>query len=354
MEHDVEQPEGNAAATMNQAEPKKKRSPAKVALIVISSLLGLLLVAGVVIGLLVNNMFSSMKSFGDPFSEISDRPTRAQPAEGENGTGEQPVNVLIMGSDSRVSAGDPNAWEAGAQRTDALMLAQISGDRESITVMSIPRDSWVDVPGYGQAKINAAFSFGGPALTIQTVEQLTGVYIDHFAIVDFTSFTKLTDLVGGVEIKTSDGTVQLNGEQALEFVRERKGLPGGDFDRVRRQQAWLSAVLTKIATPEVLGSPSNLISIFTNMKDYVAIDSKLGVTNAVSLGNSMRGLRPSNITLLTAPYSGTGQSDDGQSIVVLDDATLAEVSKAFQSDSISSWVEINSNKVETLNSRPVR
>ena len=354
MANDVEQHDGAAPEMTNQAKPKKKRGPAKVTLIVLSSLLGLLLIAGLVIGLIVNNMFSSMKSFGDPFSEISDRPTRSQSAEGEKDSDKQPVNFLIMGSDSRISAGDPNAWEAGAQRTDALMLAQISGDRQSVTVMSIPRDSWVDIPGYGQAKINAAFSFGGPALTIQTVEQLTGVYIDHFAIVDFTSFTKLTDLVGGVEIKTSDGTLQLNGEQALEFVRERKNLPAGDFDRVRRQQAWLFAVLSKIATPEVLGSPSNLVSIFTNMKDYVAIDSKLGVTDVVSLGNSMRSLRPANITLLTAPYSGTGQSEDGQSIVLLDDATLADVSKAFQTDSIASWVEINSNKVETLNSRPVR
>ncbi|MFT3943461.1 MAG: LCP family protein [Ancrocorticia sp.] len=335
----------------NETKQKKKHGPAKVALIVLTSLLGLFLVAGLVIGLVVNNMFSSMKSFGDPFSEISDRPTRSQSAPGGGETGEQPVNFLIMGSDSRVSAGDPNAWEAGAQRTDALMLAQISGDRQSVTVMSIPRDSWVDIPGHGQAKINAAFSFGGPALTIQTVEQLTGVYIDHIAIVDFTSFTKLTDIVGGVEIKTSDGTVQLNGEQALKFVRERKNLPGGDFDRVRRQQAWVSAVLAKIATPEVLSSPSNLLSIFTSMKDYIAVDSKLGVTNAVSLANSMRGLR--NITLLTAPYNGTGESEDGQSIVLLDEATLTDVSKAFQNDSIASWVEINSNKVETLNSRPV-
>lgn len=354
MDHDVEQPSGAAAEMTDEAKPKKKRSPAKVAFIVLSSLLGLLLVAGLVVGLIVNNMFSSMKSFGDPFSEISDRPTRSQPAENDGKKGEQPVNFLIMGSDSRVSAGDPTAWEAGGQRTDALMLAQISGDRQSVTVMSFPRDSWVDIPGYGQAKINAAFSFGGPALTIQTVEQLTGVYIDHFAIVDFTSFTKLTDLVGGVEIKTSDGTVRLNGEQALEFVRERKNLPGGDFDRVRRQQAWMSAVLTKIATPEVLGSPSNLVSIFTSMKNYVAVDSKLGVTDVVSLGNSMRGLRSSNVTLLTAPYSGTGESEDGQSIVLLDNATLADVSKAFQNDSIASWVEINSNKVETLKSRPVR
>lgn len=90
------------------------------------------------------------------------------------------------------------------------------------------------------------------------------------------------------------------------------------------------------------------------MKDYVAVDSKLGVTDVVSLGSSMRNLRPSNITLLTAPYSGTGESEDGQSIVLLDTATLADVSKAFQTDSIASWVEINSNKVETLNSRPVR
>ncbi|HLS33458.1 MAG TPA: LCP family protein, partial [Brevibacterium sp.] len=110
------------------------------------------------------------------------------------------VNFLLLGTDSRISAGDPTMWELGAQRTDAIMLVQLAAHREALTVMSIPRDSWVEIPGHGTHKINAAFSFGGPALTVQTIEALTGVVIDHVAIADFESFATLTDELGGVDI----------------------------------------------------------------------------------------------------------------------------------------------------------
>src|SRR5690606_1285100 len=125
----------------------------------------------------------------DPFDELTERPDIAEGEEGEA----DPLNFLVLGSDSRISAGDPDQWEFGAQRTDAILLVHVPGDRQSAQVMSIPRDSWVDVPGWGMYKINAAFSFGGPALLIQTVEQLTGVHIDHFAVTDFEAFAALTD-----------------------------------------------------------------------------------------------------------------------------------------------------------------
>ncbi len=348
--HDEQSSSVEDAFVETEAKPRKKRSPLKIVLIVISSLLALILIAVGVIALVVNQAFNGMKDIGDPFSEISNRPTRA--AASPDGTA--PVNFLIMGSDSRISAGDPTAWEAGAQRTDALLLVQVSGNRESISIMSIPRDSWVDIPGVGEAKINAAFSYGGPALTIETVEQLTGVHVDHIAIVDFTSFTALTDIVGGVDLTTTEGTKHYNGEDALTFVRERYSLPSGDFDRVRRQQAWIKAVLEKLMTPDVLSSPSNLMQIYNSMKDYISVDDGLGVTTLIDLGTSLRGISSENITMLTAPYLGTGTSDDGQSIVLLDMDTLAEISKAFQSDTVDSWVEINAGRVETLDSRPLR
>lgn len=333
-----------------EESPRKKRSVGKIVLVVLGALLALVLVVAGVIALLVSQAFNGMKDIGDPFSEISRRPSPA--ATSTNGSA--PVNFLIMGSDSRISAGDPSEWEAGAQRTDALLLLQISGDRESVSIMSIPRDSWVDIPGVGEGKINAAFSYGGPALTIETVEQLTGVHIDHIAIVDFTSFIALTDLVGGVDLTTTEGTKHYNGEEALDFVRERYSLPAGDFDRVRRQQAWVKAVMAKLMSPEMLSSPSNLLDIYNSLKDYVSVDDGLGVGTLVDLGTSLRGISSADITMLTAPYAGTGTSADGQSIVLLDTETMAEISKAFQSDTVKSWVEINSSRIETLDSRPLR
>ena len=127
------------------------------------------------------------------------------------------------------------------------MIVQVSGDRQEVSVVSIPRDTWVEVPGYGQAKINAAYSYGGPSLAIQTVEQLTGVHIDHFVIADFESFEALTDEIGGVVInlKTPQtladtqfpaGAQRLNGAQALTYTRERKSLPGKDFNSSRSEE----------------------------------------------------------------------------------------------------------------------
>lgn len=324
-----------------------------IAAVMIGSLVAMLTAVAVAVGLFANDVVGKMHTIGDPFAEVSNCPTHQAPTVDGSSTSNQPINFLVMGSDSRISAGDTAEWEAGAQRTDALMLVHVSGDREHIAIMSIPRDSWVDIPGYGKAKINAAFSFGGPALTIQTVEQLTGVPIDHIALVDFTTFVGLTDIVGGVTLETVSGTQTMDGKQALDFVRERYSLPGGDFDRVRRQQLWMKAVLSKLLTKEVLTSPSTMMDIATTLSEDISVDSGLGVTDIVSMGSSMVGFDQSNLIMFTAPVAGTGTSDDGQSIVNLDMDKLERVSKAFQQDAVAEFIEVNGKDLETLESRPV-
>ncbi|MGO1591998.1 MAG: LCP family protein [Ancrocorticia sp.] len=335
-----------------EATPRKKRSRLSVFFISLGVLLsvGALAIAGVMYA--QYQKFESLKTFGDPFAELTDRPTRPADDAGESDASGDPVTFLILGSDSRISAGDPEDWEPGAQRTDAIMVVQVAGDRRSISVMSLPRDSWVDIPGYGQAKINAAFSYGGPALTIETVEQLTGIRIDHFAIVDFASFVALTDLVDGVDITTKTGTTHMSGDEALTYVRERYGLPGGDFDRVRRQQVWVKAVFDSVLTPEILSSPSNLLDIYNSVADHISFDDGLTVNSLVDLGTSLRNINSEDILFLTAPYSGTGTSSDGQSIVLLDEEKLAGLSEAFQEDDVTEWVA-GQPELETLDSRPI-
>ena len=330
------------------ATPRKKRSKLRKVLIGLGVLVcvGALTVAGVLFA--QYQKFESLKTFGDPFVELTDRPTKAPTQEGKA----EPVNFLILGSDSRISAGDPEDWEPGAQRTDAIMLLHVSGDRRSIAMMSIPRDSWVDIEGVGKAKINAAFSYGGPSLTIQTVENLTGVKIDHFALVDFTSFTKLTDLVGGVDLTTAVGTEHMSGDEALDFVRERYSLPNGDFDRVRRQQAWMKAVFQSLLKPDVLSSPSKLMDIYGALQEYISVDSNLSVNELVDLGTSLRNISSDDVVFLTAPYAGTGRSEDGQSIVLLDDDQMAGLTEAFQEDRVKEWV-VTHPELETLDSRPI-
>ena len=168
------------------------------------------------------------------------------------------VNILLMGTDRRSDVGTTGLgaaappWVPGAQRTDTLMLVHIDGSRRAATVVSFPRDAWVHVPGHGMAKINAAYSYGGPSLAVATVEALTDVRIDHLAVVDWEGFREMTDAVGGVTVTVPrdrprlgprhhlDGrSAPLDGQQALDYVGQRYGLPGGDLDRIRRQQDFL-------------------------------------------------------------------------------------------------------------------
>ncbi len=314
---------------------------------VVVALIALLIGGGVI---WANAKFNQIEKIDDPFADISKIEGHERP-EKEN----KSVSFLVLGSDSRVSAGDPSQWEAGAQRTDAIMIAQLSGDRQSVNVMSIPRDSWVSIPGHGEAKINASYSYGGPSLAIATVEQTTGIPIDHLAIVDFNSFVGLTDAVGGVEMTTAtEGTRTYHGQEALAFVRERYNLPGGDFDRVRRQQLWMKSVMSKLLTQETLSSPTKLLNIYDQVSPYVAIDEGFGFTEMTRLAPSLTGLRSSGFNFMTAPVDGTGTSADGQSIVLLNEADFSELTEAFQNDNVEAYIKESGDKIRTLDSEPVQ
>ena len=265
-----------------------------------------------------------------------------------------PINMLVLGSDSRISGGDPTDWQLGGQRSDVMMLVQISGDRQSVNVMSIPRDAWVPIEGHGDAKINAAFSWGGAELAISTMQNLTGVSIDHFVIVDFTSFEKLTDELGGITIATSTGDRQMNGEQALTFVRNRHSLPQGDFDRVRRQQAWIKGMLSAVFDQDVLKSPTKVAALVNIVLDYSAVDQGIDFDYMVGLALEVKNLRPAGVQFLTAPYTGTGRSPDGkQSIVVLDRAKFDPLMEAWRNDDVAAYIVANPEAVPKLEDRPV-
>ncbi|KWZ73242.1 cell envelope-like function transcriptional attenuator common domain protein [Winkia neuii] len=220
-----------------------------------------------------------------------------------------------------------------------MMLVQFSRKHNAVTVMSIPRDAWVDIPGHGKAKINAAFAYGGPSLAIETVQDLTGVPIDHFAIVNFETFSALTDALGSVEIETTRGPQQMNGTQALAFVRERKSLPGGDFDRVKRQQAWMRAIMAGIFSEDVLSSPSKTLNLIQTASQDMTLDEGLGTSELLSLAKDARHVRPKDVTFITAPYTGTDTSADGQSIVNLDYEVLQPLAKAWAEDNLPQYLQ---------------
>lgn len=339
-----------------------KNSSGKKALAVVLAILLVLTGTGfAVVWWFQRALVNNVESLGDPFAGRTNRPTPSAGATaGEDLGVDGAMNFLVLGSDSRISAGDPTQWAAGAQRTDTMMLVHVPADRENVFVISIPRDSWVDIPGHGSAKINAAFSYGGPALTIETVENLTGVPIDHFVMTDFESFKTITDALGGVRMTLKEdlhvgstvipaGNQQLlTGEQALWFVRERKNLPRGDFDRVQRQQAWVRAMVAKMRNDGTLGNPIAAQQFLDTVTRSIAADDGLNAAVMGELRSLATDLGSNDIVFMTAPYSGTGTSPNGQSIVELNMPAFDSLMEAVRSDTVSEYIAANPGAFDTL------
>lgn len=356
---DAEAASSGADTTSARGADSALRRPGRGWRIALLSVLAIFLVLTLATGGLAlwvrHSIASGIEFIADPFAGIPARAPQQKVAAGE----EPAVNILVLGTDSRTSASDPSQWQEGAQRTDAIMIVQVSGDRKTVSVMSIPRDSWVEIPGYGQGKINAAYSYGGPSLTIHTVENLTGIHIDHFAVANFESFVALTDEIGGVRInlKTPQtlagkelgaGAQVLDGQQALAYTRERSSLPNGDFDRVKRQQTWMRSIVSRVLTNGTLSSPTALYSFLKTASRTVAVDESFTLNQMQSLALETRHLHSNDIRFMTVPTAGTGTSTDGQSIVTLDADVDTPLFKAFAEDRVSAYLTEHPDAVELL------
>ena len=203
---------------MNETEQPTEATPRRVVLrrtlIVFGVLIGLLAAAGIGAYALAANMFNQIERI-----EIGHDPTWKRPA-AQKPTSQpemkQPINVLLLGSDARLPTDrGASADQLTGFRSDAIMVAQVSGDRQHVTIMSIMRDNWVGIEGVGEAKINAAFSYGGLPLAVNTIEYFIGARIDHVALVDFESFKGLTDSVGGV---TLSNAIAFTGSGGYDFA----------------------------------------------------------------------------------------------------------------------------------------
>ena len=356
---DAEAASSGADTTSARGADSALRRPGRGWRIALLSVLAIFLVLTLATGGLAlwvrHSIASGIEFIADPFAGIPARAPQQKVAAGE----EPAVNILVLGTDSRTSASDPSQWKEGAQRTDAIMIVQVSGDRKTVSVMSIPRDSWVEIPGHGQGKINAAYSYGGPSLTIHTVENLTGIHIDHFAVANFESFVALTNEIGGVRVnlKTPQtlagkelgaGAQVLNGQQALAYTRERSSLPNGDFDRVKRQQTWMRSIVSRVLTNGTLSSPTALYSFLKTASRTVAVDESFTLNQMQSLALETRHLHSNDIAFMTVPTAGTGTSADGQSIVTLDADADAPLFKAFAEDRVSAYLTEHPDAVELL------
>ncbi|MFO7689492.1 MAG: LCP family protein, partial [Cryobacterium sp.] len=300
--------------------------------------------AGLYAWSLTSTFDSQTAKIPDVFPDETARP----PAADSDTTSGQ--NILLLGSDTRGEIGGSIDGLTG-QRSDSIMVLHVPANRENIYVMSIMRDSWVDIPGRGKAKINAAMSYGGVPLTVQTIEGLLGARIDHVAIIDFEGFKGVTDALGGVDINNmvgfdssaipgryfAEGTYRLNGTEALAFVRERYAFSDGDFQRARNQQAFVKAVLGKALRAETLTNPARISALVGAIAPYLAVNDELTAGYVAGLAAELRGVRMNDVTFFTLPTTGTGTSPDGQSIVILDQDKLKDVQKAFQTDTLNEF-----------------
>ncbi|CAM3633043.1 LCP family protein [Nocardiopsis rhodophaea] len=248
----------------------------------------------------------------DVFGELEGE----RPAPGPKGA----VNVLLIGSDSRAGVDDkekPGVGHVDGQRSDTMMLVHLNNDRDRITVIGIPRDSWVDVPGHGKNKINSAYAFGGPQLTVRTVESLTRVRVDHYVEVDFTGFVDVVDALDGIEVclpePISDpkagldmdaGTHKVNGDQALGFARTRK-TAGGDLDRIDRQQLVMSALLDKALDSNTLSDPGRFTAFLDSALSSITVDEGLDTTTINELAGQMRDIGLDDVSFTQVPLDDT-------------------------------------------------
>jgi LCP family protein required for cell wall assembly len=288
----------------------------------------------------------------DAFSAI----TNGRPVKTVDGA----LNVLIVGSDSR----DPDSTDdaANAWRADTLMIMHIPADHKSAQLVSIPRDLWVQIPSASdapctsgsRAKINASFAFGGLPRAVRTVECMTDVHLDHVAAIDFGGFKDVTNALGGVDLKVDQsitsihkpyrkftkGVMHMDGDQALDWVRQRKQFAQGDFARMRHQQEFLTALMDKAASTGTLSNPAKLNNFLSAVTKAVTVDKDFSLTD---MALQFRNLRSSNLTFLTSPNLG-GQNVAGQSVVVSDKAKALALYKAMAADKMSEWMTANQAK----------
>jgi len=254
----------------------------------------------------------------------------AQPPAGGSGT-----NYLLVGSDSRAGLTDAEAAAIGSdketlgQRTDTIMLIHVSAGGGTSAVVSIPRDSYVPIPGHGSNKINAAFAFGGAKLLTQTVEQATGIRIDGYLEIGFGGFAKVVDSLGGVDVcvptaikdtmtglDLAPGCQPMDGRTSLMYVRTRYTDPRGDLGRAERQRAFLSAVVKKALSPSTVFIPNRYTTFASVVSQGLTVSEGMSMFEAVGVLQAMRSVSNGDGVSLQVPVENPAYQTKNAGVAV--------------------------------------
>ena len=331
---------GSPATSATPPTPRRRRWPRVLAAVV--ALLGVAVAAVGVYAWRVDRSLTSNITRG--FDLPGESPSASgEPARPSAAAQTGALNYVLLGSDSS----DPGNQADG--RSDTIMVAHLDRQRNQAFIISFPRDMYVEIPGHGKDKINAAYEIGGPALTMRTLENLTGVRMDHVALVDFEGFIALTDDLGGVTVTNPHafsshgfdypkGRITIRGEQALWFVRERHSLPQGDLDRAANQRLVIKAIVAKGLSADVIADPARFTGFVGNLARHVTVDNGLTDAEIRSTALSLR-LKSEDIELLQAPLDGFDTTAGGQSIDVVDTAKLAELGRALREDTMAEYLK---------------
>jgi LCP family protein required for cell wall assembly len=270
-------------------------------------------------------------------------------------SGDRPADTpgktyLLVGSDSREGLTAEQRRKLGTgstagQRTDTIMLLHTSGSGGPPALISIPRDSYVTIPGHGKNKINAAFAFGGPKLLIRTIENTTGLRIDDYVEIGFGGFVDVIDSVGGINMclpkamKDKDahinlpaGCQKLNGTNALGYVRARKSDPMGDLGRVERQREMVGAVAKKAVSPATILNPFRYYSVATSGASALTVDKDTGPLDLFKFARAMQKVSGKDGVTLTVPVSDTNLSTPVGSAVKWDKEKALALFNALKQD----------------------
>ena len=369
MSEPVEPPEGDQETGSGDDEGPKRRGRTRkkhtIAKVLVASVLVLALVVGLGLVYFIRHLSGNLTVLDTETLLGDDRPEKVKVE-----APQEPLNILVMGSDTRDCDGCDLDNEAGGNASDTTILMHLSADRERAYGVSIPRDSIVDRPackleGGGSTTPvddiiwNEAFSVGGPTCTVKQFEEETGVFVDHIVVVNFAGFEDMVDAIGGVPVCIPEdivdpehginipaGTREISGREALNYVRARYTLGNGsDIGRIKRQQAFIAAMAHKVISAGTLARVDRLVGFLNAATKSLTVDEDLGsVIKIAKVGVTFQGIGLDNIKFLTVPnayyptdseFSGRVYWEDSAARLWKQIANDEPLDKVYTSDSIS-------------------